>query len=123
MRPGSLIDPIRQSADQSLEESCDLVARQLSLQLGSDSPSNDRTVALCDRRRLRCGNSSTAGTSRRLAPRRGPWPTVTFANSPIGQSPVLLFNGEQSYNRYTRQLFGDEEISVYGYYKPGSARW
>jgi hypothetical protein len=31
---------------------------------------------------------------------------------------VLLFSGEQSYNRYALQLFGDEGISVYGYYKP-----
>ncbi len=39
----------------------------------------------------------------------------TPPNKPI---TVLLFSGEQSYNRYARQLYGDEGISVYGYYKP-----
>jgi len=31
---------------------------------------------------------------------------------------VLLFTSEQSYNRFAKQLFGDEGVSVYGYYKP-----
>jgi hypothetical protein len=31
---------------------------------------------------------------------------------------LLLFSGERSYNHYARQLFGEEGISVYGYYKP-----
>ncbi len=31
---------------------------------------------------------------------------------------VLLFNREDSYNRYARALFGDEGISIFGYYKP-----
>ncbi len=36
-------------------------------------------------------------------------------NQPI---TVLLFSGEGSYNRFAKQLFGDEAVSVYGYYKP-----
>jgi hypothetical protein len=36
-------------------------------------------------------------------------------NEPI---TVLLFTGDESYNRFAKQLFGDEAISVYGYYKP-----
>lgn len=31
---------------------------------------------------------------------------------------VLLFSTEASYNRYARELFDEEGISVYGYYKP-----
>ncbi len=31
---------------------------------------------------------------------------------------MLVFNGEESYNRYCNALFGDSGISVYGYYKP-----
>jgi hypothetical protein len=42
-----------------------------------------------------------------------------FRRPPKRPITVLLFNGEQSYNRYAQQLFGDEGISVYGYYKPG----
>jgi hypothetical protein len=37
------------------------------------------------------------------------------ASQPI---TVLLFTGEESYNRYAKQLYGDENVSVYGYYKP-----
>jgi hypothetical protein len=39
----------------------------------------------------------------------------TPPNQPI---TVLLFSGEESYNRYAKQLYGDENVSVYGYYKP-----
>ena len=31
---------------------------------------------------------------------------------------VLLFRGEESYDRYCDTLFGDRGISIYGYYKP-----
>lgn len=31
---------------------------------------------------------------------------------------VLLFTSEARYNAYCRRLFGDAEISIYGYYKP-----
>jgi hypothetical protein len=36
-------------------------------------------------------------------------------NQPV---TVLLFRDEASYNHYTRELFGDSGVSVYGYYKP-----
>jgi hypothetical protein len=32
---------------------------------------------------------------------------------------VLLFSGEHSYDRYAHELYGDEQISIYGYYKRG----
>lgn len=41
-----------------------------------------------------------------------------FQTPPDRPVTVLLFRGEQSYNRYCRTLFGDSDISVYGYYKP-----
>jgi hypothetical protein len=41
-----------------------------------------------------------------------------FAVPPDEPITVLLFRGEESYNRFARELFGDEGISVYGYYKP-----
>jgi hypothetical protein len=41
-----------------------------------------------------------------------------FQTPPDKPITVLLFSGEQSYNRYAQQLYGDEGISVYGYYKP-----
>ncbi len=39
----------------------------------------------------------------------------TPPNKPI---TILLFSGETSYNHYANLLFGESEISVYGYYKP-----
>jgi hypothetical protein len=32
---------------------------------------------------------------------------------------VLLFSGEHSYDRYAKALYGDADISIYGYYKRG----
>jgi hypothetical protein len=32
---------------------------------------------------------------------------------------ILLFTKEASYNHYTKEIFNEEGISVYGYYKPG----
>lgn len=42
-----------------------------------------------------------------------------FDAPPTEPITVLLFRGEDSYNHYAKQLFGEEGISVYGYYKPG----
>jgi hypothetical protein len=41
-----------------------------------------------------------------------------FRRAPSEPITVLLFTREESYNRYAHDLFGDNGISVYGYYKP-----
>jgi hypothetical protein len=41
-----------------------------------------------------------------------------FRTAPTQPITVLLFRGEQSYNRYAQLLFGESGISIYGYYKP-----
>jgi hypothetical protein len=41
----------------------------------------------------------------------------TIPDKPI---TVLLFSGEERYAHYARELFGEEGISIYGYYKRGS---
>jgi len=41
-----------------------------------------------------------------------------FDAAPSEPITVLLFRGEQSYNRYCESLFGERGISIYGYYKP-----
>lgn len=43
-----------------------------------------------------------------------------FDVPPDAPITVLLFRDETSYNRFAAELFGDEGISIYGYYKPGS---
>ncbi len=41
-----------------------------------------------------------------------------FKTPPNAPVTVLLFRGETSYNHYCVKLFGDRDISVFGYYKP-----
>jgi len=41
-----------------------------------------------------------------------------FKVPPSQPITVLLFSGEQSYNHYANKLFGEDGISIYGYYKP-----
>ena len=41
-----------------------------------------------------------------------------FRRSPDAPITVLLFSGEGSYNLYAEKLFGDRNVSIYGYYKP-----
>ena len=41
-----------------------------------------------------------------------------FQTRPTQPIIVLLFRGDQSYNRYAQKLFGESGISIYGYYKP-----
>ena len=41
-----------------------------------------------------------------------------FREAPSQPITVLLFETEESYNRYAHDLYGDNGISVYGYYKP-----
>jgi hypothetical protein len=40
-----------------------------------------------------------------------------FDKAPTEPITVLLFSDEPNYNHFAKQLFGDEGISVYGYYK------
>ncbi len=41
-----------------------------------------------------------------------------FDKPPTRPITVLLFRDEDSYNHYASAIFGDEGLSVYGYYKP-----
>ena len=41
-----------------------------------------------------------------------------FSVPPDRPITVLLFSNETTYNHYATKLYGDEDVSVYGYYKP-----
>ena len=41
-----------------------------------------------------------------------------FSVAPDRPVTVLLFSNETSYDHYAKTLYGDEDVSVYGYYKP-----
>jgi hypothetical protein len=43
-----------------------------------------------------------------------------FQTAPTQPITVLLYSGKESYNQHIERLFGDRDISVYGYYKPQS---
>jgi len=53
-----------------------------------------------------------------IAPAARSMRSAYFDVPPDEPITVLMFRGEAGYNRYAKHLFGDEGISVYGYYKP-----
>jgi hypothetical protein len=53
-----------------------------------------------------------------IAPAAEALANLYFDVPPSQPITVLLFTGEESYNRFAKQLYGDENVSVYGYYKP-----
>lgn len=55
---------------------------------------------------------------RTIGPAAGAMAASYFSIPPDQPITVLLFKGEESYNHFARELFGDEGVSVYGYYKP-----
>jgi hypothetical protein len=56
--------------------------------------------------------------SRTIAPAVQAMQVQYFRSRPHQPVTVLLFSGETSYNRYSREWYGDGDVSVYGYYKP-----
>jgi hypothetical protein len=102
--------------DPKLAAACENAAEQLGRQLGAECRvvvrppfvvAGDLEDVELDRWR-----EETIGPAARAMARR------YFEAKPHQPITVLLFRDEQSYNRYADQLFGDEQISVYGYYKP-----
>lgn len=60
----------------------------------------------------------TACHSETIAPAVQAMQVRYFRSRPHQPITVLLFSGEASYNRYSREWYGDSDVSVYGYYKP-----
>lgn len=55
--------------------------------------------------------------SRTIAPAARAMANSYFRSSPSEPITILLFSGESSYNHYADRLFGERDISIYGYYK------
>lgn len=100
----------------SLEAACRETAAQLSEQLGPACPVIVRSPFIV------AGDLSEAELDRWRRQTIGPAARAMaqsyFSKPPDRPITVLLFSGEGSYNHYAKTLFGDEQISVYGYYKP-----
>ena len=102
--------------DGALARECDAIAQRLGGQLGPTCGVIVRSPFVIagdmDRRRLELRYNETIGPASRAMAK------AYFRTPPNRAITVLLFSGEESYNRYAKALFGEEGISVYGYYKP-----
>jgi hypothetical protein len=100
-----------------IDESCQSAAGELRSRLGTDCAVIARApfVIAGDMRE----EELDAWHRRTIGPAARAMAHAYFRTPPDEPVTVLLFSGEQSYNRYAQRLFGDEGISVYGYYKPG----
>jgi hypothetical protein len=108
--PRSPLDP------EKLQAACREAADQLAMQLGPQCRVIVREPFVIggdfDEADLARHHQRTIGPAARAMAH------AYFDTPPHQPITVLLFSGEQSYNRYAQQLYGDEGISVYGYYKP-----
>jgi hypothetical protein len=113
--PISQSTPQRQT-DTSLETACREQARQLTMRLGAGCEVLVRSPFVLGgnltAKELRDWHDHTIGPASRAMGR------AYFRTPPDRTITVLLFDEADSYNRYAKQLFGEEGISVYGYYKP-----
>jgi len=101
---------------RQLEEACEKAAAAIAPQLGDECKSIVRSPFVI------AGDMSAAELvrwhERTIGPAARAMANSYFRTPPSQPITVLLFSGEQSYNHYAKTLFGDERISVYGYYKP-----
>jgi hypothetical protein len=105
-----------QAADPRLETACRETAEQLARRLGPDCRMVVHAPFIVagnlEEVELNRWRNETIGPAARAMARR------YFKVTPHQPITVLLFRDEQSYNHYADQLYGDAQISVYGYYKP-----
>lgn len=105
-----------QPANPRLEAACQETAEELGRKLGRDCRMVVRTPFIV------AGNLAEAELDRWRRQTIGPAARAMarryFTVAPHQPITVLLFRDEQSYNHYADQLYGDAQISVYGYYKP-----
>ena len=100
----------------NLQARCDESAQDLAEQLGPECSAIARAPFViagdCTTEVLNRWHEQTIGPAARALAH------AYFRVPPDEPIRVLLFSGERSYNHYARLLYGDEGISVYGYYKP-----
>jgi hypothetical protein len=108
--------PQRQSTSSSLSIDCQRQALKWQRDLGDEFAVIVREpfvlVGNLD------ANTLTAWYDETLRPSARAMQTTYFTTAPHKPVSVLLFADEASYGQYAQQLFGDEQVSVYGYYKP-----
>ena len=104
------------AVDPTMRGDCEAQAKSLRQQLGPEC------AVLIQPPYVLAGDLSSADLERwhreTIGPATRAMARAYFRTPPDKHITVLLFGSEHSYNGYARQLFGEEGISVYGYYKP-----
>ncbi|MCE9606322.1 MAG: DUF1570 domain-containing protein [Planctomycetia bacterium] len=100
---------------RNLEADCLQAAEQLRTKLGKECAVVVRAPYLIagdmpEKELIEWHDKTIAAAARALT-------TYYFQKTPNAPITVLLFINEKSYNHYAKQLFNEEGISVYGYYK------
>ena len=106
-----------ESADRDLTAACELAAADLAEQLGEECAVVVHPPFVLggdlSREELEAWHQRTVQPSARAMA------AAYFQTPPDRPIAVLLFNDEAGYRHWAAALFGDEDVSVYGYYKPG----
>ena len=116
--PSAAAPPSRNEAvsDSALETACRETAADMAQRLGEGCVAIVRAPFVLagdlDEGELGRWHEATIGPAARAMARRY---FTTPPNEPI---TVLLFSNRAAYDRQARSLYGDEGVSVYGYYKP-----
>lgn len=106
------------SAAESLRLACEQIVAELRPRLGGECQiivrepfviAGDMSADALDKWYMQTIGPAARAMARSYFP--------TLPDKPI---TVLLFSGEERYAHYARSLFGEEGISIYGYYKRGS---
>ncbi len=108
--------PVGLAAEKSLAEQCTATAKSLQDSLGDSFPVIVREPFVIS------GNLTEADLdvwhARTLAPATEAMLASYFDRKPDQPITVLLFDSSEEYDAQAKRLFGDQDISVYGYYKP-----
>ena len=109
----------RHSENEHLAAACEQVADRLAPHLGAECHAIVRPPFVLagdlDDGQLDAWHRETIAPAMRAMSRE------LLQTAPSEPITVLLLSGESSYNHYAEKLFGDRNVSIYGYYKPGAA--
>jgi hypothetical protein len=114
---GAVDRPAAGRTDRNLAAACELAAADLAEQLGEEC------AVVAQPPFVLAGDLSPedleAWRQRTIEPAARAMAASYFRTPPDRPITVLLFANEASYRQWASALFGDEDVSVYGYYKPG----
>jgi hypothetical protein len=101
---------------ESLESRCNATADRLQSRVGSEQPVLVRPPFVLGGDLST--NELTGWYGRTIRPAAEAMANSYFCTAPTQPITVLLYPGKESYHENVERLFGERDISVYGYYKP-----